>query len=89
MNAMIEEMDSIEVNETLFLVGLPRGKKEINVKWLYKVKLIPKVEMILHKARPLAKGFLKNEGANFDEVFAPVSRIKTVSLIVALTNINN
>lgn len=45
MKAMNEELKSIEVNNTRSLVELPQGKKEINVKWVYKVKLKPKGEV--------------------------------------------
>lgn len=36
---MLEELKSIEVNKTWSLVELPQGKKEIDVKWFYKVKM--------------------------------------------------
>jgi hypothetical protein len=36
--AMMEEMDSIEENDTWSLVDLPPGRKPIGVKWVFKVK---------------------------------------------------
>ena len=39
MKAMDEELKSIEVNNTWSLVELPKDKKAINVKWVYKVNL--------------------------------------------------
>jgi len=39
--AMIEELDSIEKNDTWRLVQLPTDKKCIDVKWIFKTKLKP------------------------------------------------
>lgn len=58
MQAMKEELKSIEVNKTWSLVELPQGKKANDVKWVYKVKLNPKGEVTRHKARLIAKEFL-------------------------------
>ncbi|GAU36961.1 hypothetical protein TSUD_57390 [Trifolium subterraneum] len=41
-----------------------------------------------YKARLVARGFLQKEGIDFDEVFAPVARIETISLVVGLANSN-
>ena len=38
-NAMNQEIDAILKNKTWELVELPRGKKAIDVKWVYKIKL--------------------------------------------------
>jgi hypothetical protein len=42
-----------------------------------------------HKARLVAKGFLQKQGIDFDEVFAPVTRIETIRLVTAITIKNN
>src|ERR1044072_8109551 len=86
---MKEEVKSIEDNNTWSLVELPQGKKEIDVKWVYKLKMNPKGEVTRHKARLVAKGFLQKEGIDFDEVFAPVARHETIWLVVAVANINS
>ena len=88
MKAMNEEVKSIKDNNTWSLVELPQGKKAIDVKWVYKVKTNSKGEVTRHKARLVAKGFLQKEGIDFDEVFAPVARIKTIRLVVGLAEIN-
>ena len=59
MKAMDEELKLIEVNNTWSLIEFPQDKKEINVKWVYKVKLNPKGKVTRHKARIVAKGFLQ------------------------------
>jgi len=58
IEAMKEELQSIEKNGTWELVKLPKGKKAIGVKWVYKVKYKPNGEIAKYKARLVAKGFL-------------------------------
>jgi hypothetical protein len=43
------------------LVNLPHGKKAIDVKWVFKVKMNTEGEMTRHKARLVARGFLQKE----------------------------
>ncbi|MCH80809.1 copia-type polyprotein [Trifolium medium] len=82
--AMEEELKSIEKNQTWKLVDLPDKKAKIDVKWVFKVKLNPDGTISKHKARLVARGFLQKHGIDYNEVFAPVARIETVRLVVAL-----
>jgi transposase InsO family protein len=82
--AMMTEMSSIESNKTWELSVLPAGHKAIGLKWVFKVKKDPDGNIIKHKARLVAKGYAQREGVDFEEVFAPVARIETVRLIIAL-----
>lgn len=89
MNAMIQELNHIEVNKSQSHVDLPHGKEIIGVKWVYNVKLSPNSGMIIHKARLMAKGFLQIEDIDFDEVYALIAIIQTIRLVISLDNINN
>ncbi|WVZ92975.1 hypothetical protein U9M48_039002 [Paspalum notatum var. saurae] len=82
--AMEEEMSSIEENKTWELVDPPVGCKPIGLKWVYKVKKNERGDVVKHKARLVAKGFVQREGIDFEEVFAPVARMDSVRLLLAL-----
>jgi hypothetical protein len=82
--AMDEEMASIRENQTWELTSLPRGQKAIGLKWVYKAKHNAAGELVKYKARLVAKGYAQRQGVDFDEVFAPVARMETVRLLLAL-----
>ncbi|GKE29692.1 zinc finger, CCHC-type containing protein [Tanacetum coccineum] len=84
IEAMEAELDSIKKNNTWTLTTLPTNHKAIGLKWVFKTKRDAKGEIIKYKARLVAKGYVQEQGIDFDEVFAPVARIETVRLILAL-----
>jgi hypothetical protein len=83
--AMLEEMRSIEENRTWELVDLLVGCRPIGLKWVYKVKRDERGAIVKHKARLVARGFVQREGIDFEEVFAPMARMESVRLLLALT----
>lgn len=87
INAMKDEIGSIERNQTWELVSLPHDKKPIALKWVYKVKVNPNGEGIKHKARLVAKGFLQKVGIDYGEIYALVARMEIVRLVVAIANL--
>jgi hypothetical protein len=82
--AMKVEMDAVEKNRTWELADLPRGHRVITLKWVFKLKRDEVGAIIKHKARLVARGFLQWEGIDFDDVFAPVARMESVWLLLAL-----
>jgi transposase InsO family protein len=82
--AMKEEISSIEENDTWKLVDLPPNHKPIGLKWVYKLKKNAEGVIVKHKARLVAKGYVQQAGIDFDEVFAPVARLDSVRLLLAL-----
>ena len=84
IKAMKSELQSIEENKTWQLVSLPKGQKAIGLKWVYKVKRDPEGNIVKHKARLVAKGYAQKFGVDYEEVFAPVARLETVRLMLAL-----
>lgn len=79
-----EEIDSINKNKTWCLVEKPIGTKVIGLKWIFKIKKNADGTINKYKARLVAKGYVQESGIDFDEVFAPVARLETIRLLIAL-----
>lgn len=75
---MLDEIQSIEKNQTWELCKLTPEKKMIGVKWVYKTKYKPNGEVEKYKARLVAKGYTQEYGVDYKEVFSPVARIDVV-----------
>ena len=81
---MLEELASIDENRTWTLTDLPVGKRPIGLKWVFKLKKNSSGEVVKHKARIVAKGYVQRASIDFDEVFAPVARLDSVRLMLAI-----
>ncbi|GJZ43805.1 retrovirus-related pol polyprotein from transposon TNT 1-94 [Tanacetum coccineum] len=76
----IHEFDRLQVWE---LVPQPDCVIIIALKWIYKVKLDEYGDVLKNKARLVAKGYQQEEGIDFEESFAPVSRIEAIHIFIA------
>ncbi|GKC40471.1 putative ribonuclease H-like domain-containing protein, partial [Tanacetum coccineum] len=65
------------------LVDIPKGKRAIGTKWVYRNKKDEREIVVRNKARLVAQGFTQEEGIDYDEDFAPVARIKATRLFLA------
>jgi hypothetical protein len=86
---MIEEMSSIEENKTWVLVDPPANCRPIGLKWVFKEKQDKHSNIVKHKARMVAKGYVQQEGVDFEEVFAPVAQMESVWLLMAMATIKD
>lgn len=77
-------MAAVEKNRTWELTELPQDRKPIDLKWIYKIKRDASGNIVKYKARIVAKGYVQKQGVDYDEVFAPVTRIETIRLLLAL-----
>nr|GEY11945.1 hypothetical protein [Tanacetum cinerariifolium] len=55
----------------------------IALKWIYKVKLDEHGDVLKNKARLVAKGYRQEEGIDFEESFALVTRIEAIRIFIA------
>ena len=69
--AMDEEYRSLMVNDTWDLVPLPKGRKLVRCKWVYRTKYASDGSVERLKARLVAKAFSQVEGIDYNETFAP------------------
>ncbi|GJS86415.1 putative ribonuclease H-like domain-containing protein [Tanacetum coccineum] len=65
------------------MVNLPNGKRAIGTKWVFRNKKDERGIVIRNKERLVAQGYTQEEGIDYDEVFAPVSRIEAIWLFFA------
>ena len=70
-NTMVEEIESLHVNDTWKLAELPKRKKAIGCKWILVKKNGSPGATVHYKARLVAKGYAQREGINYNEVFSP------------------
>nr|GEW75980.1 retrovirus-related Pol polyprotein from transposon TNT 1-94 [Tanacetum cinerariifolium] len=70
-----EDNHDIEVWE---LVPRPDKVMVITLKWIYKVKLDELGWILKNNARLVARGYRQEEGIDFEESFAPVTRLEAI-----------
>ena len=82
--AMRDEISVIEKNGTWELVDRPQHKQVIGVKWVYRTKFNANGSIHKHKARLVVKGYAQEAGIDYGDTFAPVARLDTIKLLIAL-----
>jgi len=68
---------------------LPENKVPIGRKWLYKYKFKADGSIDKYKARLVANGYSQKQGIDYDNTFAPVAKLNTIRVLIALTTKHN
>ncbi|GJV78715.1 putative ribonuclease H-like domain-containing protein [Tanacetum coccineum] len=76
-------VSAVKLQQVWTLVDLPNSKRAIGTKWVYRNKKDKRGIMIRNKARLVAQGHTQEEGIDYDEFFALVSRIEAIRLFLA------
>ena len=79
-----KEIDSLKENNVFTECDLPKGRKTVKTKWIYKKKLNKFGAVERYKARLVAQGFTRVEGIDFNETYSPVARFTSIRLVLAL-----
>jgi hypothetical protein len=81
---MDQEMVTLDPNATWEVVVLPKDKKTIGCKWVYKVKHNANGSMNKYKARLVVKGYAQTYGIDYEETYSPFAKMTTVRAIVVM-----
>jgi len=90
-DAIDAEVRSLAENSTWDYVrqeDIPAGIKPISSKWVFKTKELPGGGN-RYKARLVIRGFEQQLGVDFDETFAPVAKLQSLRMMLALTAIHD
>jgi hypothetical protein len=81
---MQEKLQALAENHTWDIAPYPTGVKPIGCKWVYSIKLRYDGSLDKYKARLVALGNRQEHGIDYEETFAPVAKMTTVQLIIAI-----
>ena len=82
--AMELEMHSIRGNKTWDLVDLPKNRRALPCKWVYRLKEASGLTNPKYKATLVAKGFRQEYGADFNKIFSRVVKMTTLRILLGI-----
>nr|GEV69445.1 hypothetical protein [Tanacetum cinerariifolium] len=83
IEAIQVELLQFKMQKVWVLVDLPKGKRAIGSKSVFRNTKDKRGIVIRNKARLVAQGYTQEEGIDYEEVFAPVARIEAIWLFLA------
>nr|KYP45257.1 Retrovirus-related Pol polyprotein from transposon TNT 1-94 [Cajanus cajan] len=79
-----DEIDSLKVNKTWFLIYLPPGCKSIGCK---KLRMDGSIDKF--KAKLIVIGYIQVEGVDLFDTYSPISKVTTIRVLIALACVFN
>eukprot|EP00253_Pinus_taeda_P032176 PITA_32176 len=82
-DAMVEEYNSIMLNDVWEVVLRPMDKAIVGPQWIYKIKYVADGNVDKYKARFMAKGYAQKEGIEYEDTFASVARYTSIKAVIS------
>ena len=86
-SAIDEELQAHQKNKTWSIVDKQDHMHVIGHKWVFKKKRDVNGDVQKYKARLVAKGYSQEYGVDYDQVFAPTLKYKSLRIILALSTL--
>lgn len=77
-------MKSLYDNNTFELVKLPKGKKTLKNRWIYRWKPQEHSPDLRPKAGIVVKGFGQRKGVDFSDIFSPIVKMSSIRTVLGL-----
>jgi hypothetical protein len=87
--AIEEELGTLKAAKTWRLEHAPPGANVIGSKWVFKAKKDASGRVVRYKARLVAQGFSQIGGVDYDDTYAPVAKLASSRLLIAMANRNH
>ena len=81
---MHDELLQFQRNDVLTLVPRLESEHIIGTKWIFDNKTDEESNIICNKACLVTQGYPQMEGVDYDETFAPISRMESIRILLAL-----
>ena len=84
INAMKEELKSMDDNKVWDLVELPEGSKQVSCKWVFKTNHDSEGNIERYKAKLVAKGYTQKDVIYYKETISLVYKKDSLRIVMAL-----
>nr|GEV54607.1 retrovirus-related Pol polyprotein from transposon TNT 1-94 [Tanacetum cinerariifolium] len=89
IESMQDELNQFKHLDVWELIECPISRNIIAVKWIWKNKTDVENTVIQNKSRLVAKGYRQDEGIDFEESFASVTRLEAVKIFMVYAAYKN
>jgi hypothetical protein len=84
VKAIEEELINLTEHHTWDMVDIPLHANIVGTKWVFRIKRDASGSVACYKARLVAQGFSQVEGIDFFKTYAPVARLSSIQIALAI-----
>ena len=79
-----DKLDCLTKLNTWEIVDRSLNANVVSSKWVFKIKWGMASEIMCYKAQLIAQGFTQVPGINYGDTFAPVTKLTSIRILLAL-----